>query len=83
MEMMVASGLTPYEALHTATAAVGKYLGDENHGVIREGANADLVLVAGNPLEDIAALRKPEAVMVRGRLFTPDELDALLKLAEQ
>ena len=61
-----AAGLTPYEALSAATRAAGEYLADPGIGVIAEGAHADLVLVASNPLEDLATLRRPVGVMLRG-----------------
>lgn len=63
---LLAAGLTPYEALRAATRAAGEYLDDPTLGVIEVGARADLVLVAGNPLEDLATLRNPAGVMLRG-----------------
>lgn len=61
-----AAGLTPYEALRAATRAPGEYLDDPTLGVIAVGARADLVLVAENPLENLAILRTPAGVMLRG-----------------
>ncbi|HEY0373027.1 MAG TPA: amidohydrolase family protein [Thermoanaerobaculia bacterium] len=63
---MLAAGLTPYEALRAATRAPGEYFEDETLGVIAAGARADLVLVAENPLENLATLRNPAGVMLRG-----------------
>lgn len=62
-----AAGFTNYEALAAATRNAGEYLGDPTLGVITPGARADLVLVANNPLEDVATLRTPAAVMLRGQ----------------
>jgi imidazolonepropionase-like amidohydrolase len=60
------AGLTNYEALRAATCSAGEYLGDPGIGVIAVGAHADLVLVAANPLDDLATLRRPAGVMLRG-----------------
>jgi imidazolonepropionase-like amidohydrolase len=48
----------------------------DEFGTIREGLAADLVLVAANPLEDFAALARPDGVMVRGRWLDRAVLDA-------
>ncbi len=63
---LLAAGLTPYEALRAATRAAGEYLDDPTLGVIDVGARADLVLVAENPLENLATLRNPAGVLLRG-----------------
>lgn len=62
-----AAGLTNYEALAAATRSAGEYLGDSGIGVIRAGAHADLLLVNVNPLDDLATLRVPAGVMLRGQ----------------
>jgi len=43
------------------------------------GQRADLLLVAGNPLENLAVLKRPNGVMVRGRWLPRQKLDELLK----
>ena len=64
----VRAGLSPYQALRTATANAGRVFGlGEPFGRILSGERADLLLLQRNPLEDIANLRTPSAVMVRGR----------------
>lgn len=67
LDELVAAGLTRYEALAAATRSAAEYLGDPSSGVIAEGARADLVLVAANPLENLATLRNPSGVMLNGR----------------
>lgn len=68
---LVQAGLTPFEALRAATATPGEWLTrlgrDTPAGRIAEGRRADLVLVKRNPLEDVAALRSLEGLVVRGR----------------
>jgi imidazolonepropionase-like amidohydrolase len=48
-------GMTPAEALRSATSLVAKRFRFEDRGRLVEGLNADLLLVEGNPLEDIDA----------------------------
>jgi imidazolonepropionase-like amidohydrolase len=74
---IVAAGLTPYEALRTGTANPAVFFDEtDEFGTIREGLAADLILVAANPLEDVAALARPDGVMVRGRWLDRAALDA-------
>jgi imidazolonepropionase-like amidohydrolase len=79
---LVAAGLSPYEALRAATAEAARFAGaTEEFGTIREGSRADLVVVAGDPLSDVAALRRPVGVMVRGEWFPRESLEALISEA--
>ena len=67
--LLVNAGMTPTEALASATTIAAKTLGLENEiGRIAVGYSADLVAVKGNPLNDIRTLEKAEWVMVRGRI---------------
>lgn len=56
VELMVAAGLEPWEALAAVTWRGGQLLGEPDAGVLREGGPADMVLVHGDPLSDPAAL---------------------------
>jgi len=80
---MAAAGLTPYEVLVTATRKVAEYAGQElreagNFGIIAPGNRADLVLLRGNPFEDLDQLWNQEGVMVRGRWISREEIDGRL-----
>jgi hypothetical protein len=78
LQELVAAGLTPFEALRTATANVARFLGQPNEfGVVTAGARADLLLLDGNPLLDIAATKRISGVMVRGRWLERTALDSL------
>ncbi len=57
MEMLVAAGLKPIEALAAATSAPAKAFGLHDRGRIARGLRADLVLVRGNPGQDVTATR--------------------------
>jgi imidazolonepropionase-like amidohydrolase len=64
----VAAGLTPYQALRTGTVAVAALLGEPGTaGTVAAGRRADLLLLDGNPLEDVAHAARPAGVMVAGR----------------
>lgn len=67
--LMVKAGMTPTEALASATTIAAKTLGLENEiGKIAVGYSADMVALAENPLTNIRTLEKPEWVMVRGHI---------------
>ncbi len=66
-------GMTPYEALRTATAVPADFL-QLDAGVIAPGKLADIVLVEGDPLLDIANAHKVKRVIANGRMFTIDDL---------
>lgn len=77
LNILIENGFTPYEALLTGTVNAGIVIenmgGDGNLGSIQTGNQADLILVDGNPLEDITVLRTPLGVMSDG-LWYPKEL---------
>ena len=69
LEMLVRSGLTPFDALLGATRTAAEYLGQTSEiGTIVVGKEADLVLVRSNPLQNIGATRDIDAVIMNGRL---------------
>ena len=78
---MVDIGLSPYDALRTSTYNPALYLKElDEFGTIEIGKRADLVLLEGNPLEDISNTRGIDGVMVRGRWYTRADLDVMLEL---
>jgi imidazolonepropionase-like amidohydrolase len=83
LERLVEIGLTPLEALQTATLdpATVFHLSDD-YGVVAEGKIADLVLLEDNPIRDIRNTRRIAAVVSRGRLYSRDKLDGLLAAGE-
>lgn len=71
----VQAGLSPYEALRTGTVEVARFYGvTDERGTVAEGMVADLVLVRGNPLEDVGNVRDPAGVMLRGRWLPGEEI---------
>jgi imidazolonepropionase-like amidohydrolase len=79
LQRFVAAGFTPMEALQTATLNPAKFLGMEDRlGTIEKGKLADLVLLDGNPLDDIRNTQKIAAVIVNGRYLSRSDLDKML-----
>jgi len=73
------AGMNNMEVLQSATMTPANFNGLEGRsGIIREGADADLILLDSNPLESLDALYKPDGVMVNGKWYTRAELDAML-----
>jgi imidazolonepropionase-like amidohydrolase len=83
LSYLVKSGLTPFQALQTGTVNVGKYLGIENLGQIKEGYIADLVLLNKNPLVDIANSQAINGVMIRGHWISKEEITIGYKKLEK
>jgi imidazolonepropionase-like amidohydrolase len=66
-ELMVQGGMKPADALRAATSSAAALLGrDRELGTVAPGMLADLVAVSGNPLEDIAVMKRPIAVFKDG-----------------
>ena len=73
LETYVMAGMTPYEALRAATVTPAEEL-NLDAGSIQAGKLADIVIVDGDPLENIANAHKVKEVIANGRLFTVDDL---------
>ena len=80
LEMLVRAGLSPMEALRAATVRPAEFFGLEGEmGTIEPGRLADLVLLSGNPLDDITLTRSVQAVVTKGQLLNRAALDALVR----
>ena len=67
---MVQGGMSPWDVLRAATLEPARYFGLlDSLGTVAEGKVADLVLLRGNPLENIENTRRIEAVVANGRLL--------------
>jgi imidazolonepropionase-like amidohydrolase len=77
LEIYVEAGMTPAEALATATILPAKLVGQDKHtGSIKVGKTADLVLVEGDPSQRLGDLRQTRVVMLGGKLLDADALRA-------
>ena len=78
--LFVKAGLTPMQALQTATRNPAQFLGRlADMGTVEKGKVADLVLLDASPLADIGNTRKIRAVVLAGRYFSRADLDQMLK----
>jgi imidazolonepropionase-like amidohydrolase len=84
LALFVQAGLTPMQALQTATRNPAEFMGRlADLGTVEKGKLADLVLLDANPLEDIRNTRAIRAVVLAGRYFSRADLDRMLKGVEQ
>jgi imidazolonepropionase-like amidohydrolase len=67
LELLVAHGLSPQEALAAATVSAARLFGLPDVGLIEPRHEADLLVVRGDPLTDVGAMRDPAVVVARGR----------------
>jgi len=81
---LVQAGLTPMQALQAATARPAEFLHrTAEQGIIATGKRADLVLLDANPLDNIHNTQKIHAVLLNGKLFERNDLDALLVAVQE
>ncbi|GKT94465.1 amidohydrolase [Colletotrichum tofieldiae] len=66
LELLVEAGMSRLDVLRSATCVAAKAFRLLDRGIVQSGLRADLLLVKGNPLEDITATRKVERVWIRG-----------------
>ena len=79
LSLFVQAGLTPLEALQTATYNAAEFLGQlDSLGTVETGKIADLVVLDANPIEDIYNTRKISAVVVGGKYYPRTSLDEML-----
>lgn len=79
LELYGEIGLPALDALATGTVNVARFFGEhERFGRLREGLDADVLLLSADPRANLANVRKLEGVMLRGRWLPRSELDALL-----
>lgn len=82
LAMLVQAGLTPLEAIKTATVNPAKYFNLQHElGLVQEGMWADLILLDANPIENIANTKSINAIVKNGKYFKKSELNAILKRA--
>ncbi|WP_196138100.1 amidohydrolase family protein [Aliikangiella sp. G2MR2-5] len=78
LQLLQASGLSAFEALKSATINAAQVLGrDQTIGSVEKGKNADLIIVKSDPLDNLAALESPFAVIKNGQWLGSKELQLL------
>jgi hypothetical protein len=84
LEQLVKAGLSPAEALATATINPSEYFAVSNdYGTIEKGKVADILLLNKNPLIDIKNSISIDMIFFNGSLYNREELDGLLKYVTQ
>jgi imidazolonepropionase-like amidohydrolase len=84
LERYVEAGLTPQQALVSATQTGPRFLGNaERYGSVQAGKTADVLILDSNPLRSIKATRAIRAVVLHGRLFDRAALDHMLAEAKR
>jgi imidazolonepropionase-like amidohydrolase len=82
LQILQSLGMTPYDALQTATSNPGRFIaqyrpGAEPFGTVTVGSRADLLVVASNPLTNLDVLRTLDAVVRLGRVYSAAQLASL------
>lgn len=82
LRIMIENGFSPYEAIRTATVnaadVINKMNGKGNFGTIEVGKKADLLMIRGNPFENLNNLKKIQGVMASGQWFDKTALQKML-----
>jgi imidazolonepropionase-like amidohydrolase len=68
LSLFVRAGLSPYQALQTATVEPAAYFGRKNSGTLKPGNAADIVLIDANPFDNIEAIRHVSVVIKAGQV---------------
>jgi imidazolonepropionase-like amidohydrolase len=79
LELLVAAGLTPMQALVAGTSRAAAFLGLNNHGVLAAGKVADVLILDANPLDDIRNTRRINALYIQGHEIDRPALAARLE----
>ena len=82
--LMSEAGMSNLEILKTGSIVPAKYMGTESSwGQVKEGFDADFVLVENNPLLDLKTLQKPVGIVIRGQWIGREELQSQLDRIEK
>lgn len=84
LQRFVDAGLTPLEALQTATINPARFFGrTSDFGSVQAGRLADLLILSANPLEDIANTRTISGLVADGKYWAPTEIGRLRQRLKQ
>ena len=84
LAVLVEAGLSPIEAIESATLNPARYFDMENElGLVKEGYLADLILLDANPLSDIQNTKKINLVVRNGKVYSREDLDTIFERLEK
>jgi imidazolonepropionase-like amidohydrolase len=76
------AGIPPADILRSATLVPVRFMGMQDRlGSIEEGKTASMILLRGNPLDDVRNAQQVEGIFLRGMYFNRNDLDGLLEEA--
>lgn len=79
LRILVDNGFSPFEAIAAGTVnasrVIGRITGNDDFGTIEKGKKADLILINGNPLDDVTNIKNIIGVMAAGRWYSRDALN--------
>jgi len=78
LEYLVGAGLTPFQALQTGTVNVARYFKLNDTGAVKVGFRSDLLLIDGNPLENISNTKKISGIVRGNKWLSPEFIAAEL-----
>ena len=79
LELYVEAGLTPMEAIQTATIVPARVMNmDKRTGSIKVGKQADLIIINGDPLKEIRNIRNVSMVIKEGQEYDPVALHRMV-----
>jgi len=82
LRILTENGITPYEAIKTGTVNAAEVIqnmtGKGDFGTVEVGKRADLILIGGNPFDDINNLKKIQGVMASGRWYDKHTLQRMI-----
>ncbi len=86
LRILIENGFTPYEAIAAGTVNASKVveamIGENAFGTIEVGKRADLILVNGNPLENVANVKNIQGVMAAGRWYSNQTLENMIEVSD-
>jgi hypothetical protein len=87
LRILIENGFTPYQAIAAGTVnaskVVEKMIGEDAFGTIEVGKRADLILIKGNPLEDVTNIKNILGVMAAGRWYSKEALELMTTFEQE
>lgn len=83
LELLVRAGLTPLEAIRAATTVPAKIFNLQDAGEVAPGQRADLVILNGNPLDDIRNIRRVHLTVAGGKAYDPNVLRQIVDIHQE